>query len=33
LLALQIVNGMAKTAPMTDEGMHAIKKKMDSEGK
>jgi hypothetical protein len=33
LLALQIVNGMAKTAPMTDEAMHALKKKMDSEGK
>jgi hypothetical protein len=27
LLALQIVNGMAKTAPMTDEAMEAAKKK------
>lgn len=28
LLALQIVNGMAKTAPMTDEAMEAAKKNM-----
>jgi hypothetical protein len=32
LLALQTVNGMAKTAPMTDEAMAAAKKKSEAGG-